>query len=71
MASRDSSLGVTGMIMTCCDATRGGQMSPSSSECAMMSVPMRRVETPHEVVHACCWVLSLPVNDMSWALEKF
>lgn len=54
MASRESSFGVTGMMMTCCEAMRGGQMSPSSSECAMMSVPMRRVETPHEVVQASC-----------------
>ena len=71
IASRESSLGVTGIMITCCEATRGGQMRPSSSECAMMSVPMRRVETPHEVVQASCWVLSLPVNEMSCALEKF
>ena len=31
---------------------RGGRTSPSSSECAMMSVPMSRVLTPQLVVQA-------------------
>lgn len=37
----------------------------------MMRVPMRRVETPHEVVWAWSMLPSRPVKEMSWALEKF
>ena len=37
----------------------------------MMSAPIMRVETPQELVHANCWVLSLPAKQMFWDLEKF
>ena len=66
-----SSFGVTGRMTICWGATRGGRTRPSSSAWAMMRVPMRRVETPHEVVWACSTVPSRPVKVMSWALEKF
>ena len=33
-------------------AIRGGRISPSSSECVMMTAPIRRVETPQLVVQA-------------------
>src|SRR5438552_3630858 len=37
-------------------ARQGGTTRPSSSECAMISAPTRRVETPQEVVQAySCW----------------
>ena len=44
---------------------------PMPAPRAMIRVPIKRVETPHEVVWACCTVPSRPVNEMFWALEKF
>src|ERR1700691_1291606 len=35
-------------------ARRGGKISPWSSPCTMMMAPMKRVESPHEVVQQCC-----------------
>ena len=46
-------------------------MSPLSSPCVMMTPPIIRVETPHEVVHACCSDLSRPWNRISNAFAKF
>ena len=37
----------------------------------MITPPIRRVETPQDVVHACCSVLSRPWNWISNALAKF
>jgi len=37
----------------------------------MTSVPMVRVLTPHDVVHANCFLLSRPRNSMFAALAKF
>ncbi len=37
----------------------------------MMTPPMRRVETPHDVVHANCSALSRPWKRISKALAKF
>ena len=70
-ASRVSSFGVTGNITIWLGATFGGMTTPSSSPCAMISVPIRRVDTPHDVVQACCRVLSRPRNEMSCAFAKF
>jgi len=40
-----------GTITTCKGARVGGRTRPLSSECDMMSAPINRVETPHEVAH--------------------
>jgi hypothetical protein len=37
----------------------------------MMTPPTRRVETPHDVPHTCCTVLSRAWKVMSKALAKF
>ena len=60
-----------GMITTCVGATRGGSTRPSSSACAMISVPMSRVLTPQLVVQAYSF---LPSRERYWmpdALAKF
>ncbi len=59
-AARVSSFGVMGRMTTCVGATRGGSTRPSSSACAMMSVPISRVLMPQLVVHANS---SLPARD--------
>ena len=50
---------------------RGGMTSPSSSEWAMINVPIRRVLTPQLVVHACWTDPSRPWNWIPAAFEKF
>ena len=52
-------------------AKRGGTTKPRSSECAMISAPTSRVETPHEVAHTYSSVLSRVWNWTSNALAKF
>ena len=52
-------------------ATLGGSMRPLSSPWVMITPPMSRVDTPHDVVQTCCTVLSRPWNWMSKALAKF
>ena len=37
----------------------------------MITPPMSRVDTPHDVVQACCTVLSRPWNWISNAFAKF
>ena len=59
-AARVSSFGVIAMITACAGEIRGGSMSPSSSPCAMMSVPIIRVVIPQLVVHAYS---SSPLRD--------
>ena len=50
---------------------RWGRTRPLSSEWLMMSAPIRRVDTPHEVAHtSSCWP-SLLVKVTSKALAKF
>ncbi len=46
-------------------------MSPLSSPWVMMTPPMSRVDTPHDVVQACWSVLSRAWNVMSNAFAKF
>ena len=46
-----SSFPVIGTITTWIGASFGGSTRPLSSPCAMISAPIRRVETPHEVAH--------------------
>ena len=70
-ATRDSSLVRTGRMTICEGATRGGKTSPSSSECAMISVPMSRVLTPQLVVQASWRLPSRAANSMPEAREKF
>jgi arylsulfatase A-like enzyme len=60
-----SSLGVTGRMTICWVATRGGSTRPSSSPWAMMSMPMRRVLAPQDVVQACSREPPRPVNWIS------
>ena len=43
-------------------ARRGGHTMPSSSACVMIMPPTRRVDTPHDVVHACSILLFTSVN---------
>ena len=50
---------------------RGGRISPLSSPWVMITPPISRVDTPHDVVQACCTVLSRPWNWMPNALAKF
>ena len=52
-------------------AMRGGRIKPLSSPCVMITPPMSLVDTPHDVVHACCTALSRPWNWISNALAKF
>ncbi len=70
-ALRVSGLGVTGRMTTCSGATRGGQMSPSSSACSMTRAPIMRVETPQEVVHANLRSLSRPAKQIFCDRAKF
>ena len=60
-----------GTITTWKGAMAGGRIKPLSSPCVMITPPIRRVDTPHDVVHACCSVLSRPWNWISKALAKF
>jgi hypothetical protein len=41
---------------------------PSSSAWVMIIEPTRRVDTPHDVVHACC---STPLSSRNWMPEAF
>ena len=60
-----------GTMTTSIGARRGGRTRPLSSECAMMSAPIRRVETPQEVAHTWSRVLSFVWKVTSKALAKF
>ena len=44
--------GPTGIKTTCVGATFGGNTNPCSSPCVIINEPIKRVETPHEVVCA-------------------
>ena len=70
-ASAVSGFGVMGRMTICAAATAGGTTAPSSSACAMTSVPMRRVLTPQLVVQPNSFLPSRPTNSMPEALEKF
>ena len=48
-SARSSGLRQIGTTTACTGATRGGSCSPLSSPWVMMTPPIRRVETPHEV----------------------
>ena len=60
-----------GTITTWMGAKRGGSTRPLSSPWAMISAPIRRVETPQEVAHTYSCLPSLPVNCTSKDLAKF
>ena len=60
-----------GTMTTWIGASLGGSTKPSSSECAMISAPIRRVLTPHEVPHTYSSLPSLLANLTSNALAKF
>ena len=46
-------------------------MRPLSSPCVMITPPMSRVDTPHDVPHTCCTDLSRAWKVMSNAFAKF
>ena len=69
--SRISGFGVMGTMTICSGATRGGSTAPSSSACAMMTVPTSRVLTPQDVVHAYSCLFSREMNLISLAFAKF
>ena len=70
-AVRSSSLRQIGTTTTWTGARRGGTTRPSSSECAMIKAPIKRVEEPHEVVQAYASWLSGVVYLMSNVRAKF
>ena len=57
-ALSSSPLRVIGTTTTWMGATRGGMIRPASSPWAMISPPMIRVDSPHEVWKGCCRRLS-------------
>ena len=54
-----------GTITTWYGAILGGRISPPSSPCVMITPPIMRVDTPHDVVQTCCTDLSRAWNLMS------
>ena len=60
-----------GIITTWIGASFGGSTSPLLSEWAMMSAPISRVETPHDVAHTYSSLPSLLTYCTSKALAKF
>ena len=52
-------------------ASFGGNTRPLSSECVMMSAPIKRVDTPQEVAQAYSNLLSLLINCTLNAFPKF
>ena len=71
MAANCSSPLKIGTTTTCIGAIFGGSTSPLSSECAMMSAPMRRVLTPHDVAQTYSGLFSLLRKVTSNDLAKF
>ena len=60
-----------GMRTTWVGAILGGSTRPSSSEWVMITAPISRVETPHEVVQQYSSVPDGLANLISWAWAKF
>ena len=60
-----------GTITVWIGATAGGSTRPLSSEWVMMTAPISRVETPHEVVQQNSSAPLALANLMFWALAKF
>ena len=52
----------TGTTTAWIGAISGGRRSPLSSPWVMIMPPIRRVDTPHDVCHGVCSLLSRPVN---------
>ena len=70
-ASFSSGVRWMGRSTTWVGAIRGGRTRPSSSEWVMITAPINRVETPHEVVQQYSSVPDGPANLISWARAKF
>ena len=70
-ASPAPSSAFTSSTTTCTGAIRGGNRRPFSSPWAMISPPIMRVDTPHDVCQTYSW---LPASVENWvpnALAKF
>ena len=70
-ASSCSGLFAIGIMTTCIGASFGGSTKPLSSEWVMMSAPIRRVDTPHDVAHTYSGLFSLLRNVTSNDFAKF
>ena len=62
---------IIGTMTICVGAIFGGSTSPLSSECIIISAPIMRVVTPHEVCQTYFVFSSSSMNFMSNAFAKF
>mmetsp|Transcript_95751 Transcript_95751/g.239924 ORF Transcript_95751/g.239924 Transcript_95751/m.239924 type:complete len:201 (-) Transcript_95751:1073-1675(-) len=70
-ACNSGSLENIGKMTTWVAANTGGSTRPSSSECTMMTAPMRRVDTPQDEAQTYSEVCSSDTYFTSKALAKF
>ena len=70
-AARSSGLRQIGTTTACTGASCGGSCRPWSSPCVMITPPISRVDTPHEVCQTCWRTPCSSWNVMSKTFAKF